>query len=395
MDERIKKLRQKIDKIDEKIITLLDARAKIAKKIYEIKRKSNMTSFDPFREDEKIIFVEQNIKVFPKSSAKQIFVEIFSGTRKLYEDIKVGFLGPEGSFSWEAAIKVFGQSCIFLPLTNIEDIFEATEKFLCNYGVVPLENSRDGIVGETLDLLVEKKVKIVYEISLPVSFSLLSKSDDISNIKRIYSHQKAIAQCSRWIRENLKNAEVIYTSSTSEGARLASEDPEGSAISPERLSQKYNLKVLFSNIQDSYGERTEFIVIRKEDEYDNEYKQGYNRKEDKIVLKQKGGTILSKQQHFDLNNIFFGKSSDIREAFCFSIKDEPGALYRVLEPLAQNKINMKKIHSRPDKITKRYNFFVEIERKHGDNKKIQSAFEKISKNITFFKTLGVYAFRRD
>jgi chorismate mutase/prephenate dehydratase len=395
MDERIKKLRQKIDKIDAKIINLLDTRAKIAKKIYEIKRQSNMTSFDPFREHEKIIFVEQNIKVFPKSSAKHIFVEIFSGTRKLYEDIKVGFLGPEGSFSWEAALKVFGQSCIFLPLTNIEDIFEATEKFLCNYGVVPLENSRDGIVGETLDLLVEKKVKIVYEISVPVSFSLLSMSDDISKIKRIYSHQKAIAQCSRWIRENLKNAEVIYTSSTSEGARLASEDPEGSAISPERLSQKYNLKVLFSNIQDSYGERTEFIVIRKEDEYDNEYRE--YRKEDKPVLKDKGRTILNlnKQHYFESDKIFFGRSSDIREAFCFSVKDEPGALYRVLEPLAQNKINMKKIHSRPDKITKRYNFFVEIERKHGDDKKIQSAFEKISKNIIFFKTLGVYAFRRD
>jgi chorismate mutase/prephenate dehydratase len=393
MDERIKKLRQKIDKIDTKIINLLDARAEIAKKIYEIKRQSNMTSFDPFREDEKIKFVEQNIKVFPKSSAKHIFVEIFSGTRKLYEDIKVGFLGPEGSFSWEAALKVFGQSCIFLPLTNIEDIFEATEKFLCNYGVVPLENSRDGIVGETLDLLVGKEVKIVYEISIPVSFSLLSKSDDISKIKRVYSHQKAIAQCSRWIRENLKSAEVIYTSSTSEGARLASEDPEGSAISPERLAQKYNLKILFSNIQDTYGERTEFIVIRKEkDEYDKEYKEGY-KKVDKAALKDK--KTLNKQQYFDLNRIFFGKSSDIREAFCFSIKDEPGALYRVLEPLAQNRINMKKIHSRPDKITKRYNFFVEIERKHGDDKKIQSAFEKISKNITFFKTLGVYAFRKD
>jgi len=365
MEEQIKKLRQEIDKIDSKIIDLLDLRAKIAKKIYEIKKRTNLASFDPFREDEKIKFVEEKIKIFPKSSAKDIFVEIFSGTRKLYEDIKVGFLGPEGSFSWEATLKVFGSSAILLPLSNIEDIFEATEKEICNYGVVPLENSRDGIVGETLDLLIEKNVKIVYEVSIPVSFSLLSRADDLGKIKKIYSHQKAIAQCSRWIRDNLKGAELIFTNSTSEGARLASEDPESAAIAPERLAQKYNLKVLFSNIQDSYEERTEFIVISKKKEREEENKKS------RVVW-----------------------SSDIREAFCFSIKDEPGALFRVLEPLAKNKINMKKIHSRPDKITKRYNFFVEIERKKGDEKKVQSAFEKISKNITFFKVLGIYAFRK-
>ncbi|CUU00975.1 chorismate mutase / prephenate dehydratase [Candidatus Kryptobacter tengchongensis] len=358
MLKELENLRQKIDKIDKKIVELLDDRASVAKKIYLLKRKNNIPVFDVLREDEKISWVQSCVKHFPKDSARKVFVEIFSGTRKLAKDMKVAYLGPEGSFSHLAAVNVFGSSVEFLP-EDLSGIFEKVQRSDVDYGVIPIENSRDGLVGETLDLLLESKVKIIYEVSMKVSFCFFSNADSLKNVKRIYSHQKAIIQCSKWIRENLGKVDVVYTSSTSDGAKRAYEDIEGGAIASEEISKIMNFKIFYKDIQDSVDERTDFAIISAD--------------EDIFVSPKR-------------------KILNPRISFCFSVLDEPGALFKALYPIARRKINMKKIHSRPDKITKRYNFFVEIEEPRNE-KIVYKTFEDIKKNSVFFRVFGKYPYK--
>ncbi|GBD04208.1 P-protein [bacterium HR19] len=361
--DRLEVLRKKIDEIDDKILELIEKRADLARKIYEIKKREGLEIFDSLREDEKLKYIQEKVSSFPKDSAKNIFVEIFSGTRKIWKELKIGYLGPEGSFSWEAAQKVFGNSSAYISYQTLKDVFLYSELGECDYGVVPLENSRDGIVGETLDLLIDHNVKIVHQISIPVSFSFLSSIQDKNKIRRIYSHPKAIAQCSRWIRENLPGVEIIYTNSTADGAKMAKEDNEGGAIGPSRLSHIFGLNILAEHIEDSYGEKTEFIVIKKKDKDDDFFKRRISHR------------------------------VQMRLSFCFSVKDEPGALFRVLEPLAKRKINMKKIHSRPDRNTRRYNFFIEIETNEKVRREIDEVFADITRNVIFIKVFGEYSLR--
>lgn len=353
--KELEKLRKKIDLIDKKILQLLEDRLKVAKKIYEIKQKNDFPVFDIEREEEKIIWAEKHAKLLPKDSARKIFVEIFSATRKIGGNVKVAYLGPEGSFSHIAAINVFGSSAMFFPC-DLPEVFAKVQGKDVDYGVIPIENSRDGIVGESLDLLIENNVKIIYELSMNISFCFFSNSP-LERIKRIYSHQKAIAQCSRWIRENLRGAEVIYTSSTSEGAKMAFEDDEGGAIASEEILKFWNFRTVIRNIQDFPDERTDFAVISGK----------------QVKLR--------------------GRIKDIRVSFCFSVLDEPGALFKALYPIAKRKINMKKIHSRPDKITKRYNFFVEIEKKCSDSV-LEKTFNDIKKYSVFLKVFGEFPYRR-
>ncbi len=351
------RLRAEIDKIDNKIVSLINKRAKIAKKIYEIKAKNNFEIFDVEREHEKIIQLSSQAELFPKSSMEQVFLEILSGTRKLGGEIKVGYLGPEGSFSHESALRIFGSASSFTPLKGIDEVFKSVAENKVDYGVIPLENSRDGLVGETLDSLIEYTTKIIYEVSLEVSFAFLSKQKSFDNIKRIYSHPKAVAQCSRWIKEKFGNTvEIVYTNSTSEGANKAAEDEFAGAIASEKMAKILGLNVLERQIQDFWGGRTDFIVITSK------------------------------------NNIHCKFSGhDVRVALCFSVNDEPGALHRALTPFAKYKINMKKIHSRPDKHTSRYNFFVEAQLSNIKN--FELAIQKVKKISTFFKEFGRFYHR--
>lgn len=359
MDE-LEKVRKKIDELDKKLVELIDKRARLAKQVYLIKQKRGLPVFDAAREAKKISWAQEQVKHFPKEAIKRIFVELFSGTRKIGRNIKVAYLGPEGSFSHIASLSIFGSSTEHIPY-SLEEIFIKVQEKSVDYGVIPIENSRDGLVGESLDLLIEYNVKIIYEVSLKVSFCFFSNADDISQVKRLYSHQKAIAQCSRWIRDNLRNPEVIFTSSTSEGARRAYEDKEGGAIASEEILKFWNFNLVVKDVQDLPDERTDFAVISAEtysEDHFNEPKRHLN----------------------------------MRVSFCFSVIDKPGSLLKALYPIAKRKINMKKIHSRPDKITKRYNFFVEIE-KPPSRKIVEETFEDIKKNTTFFKNFGEYPYR--
>lgn len=360
MDE-LEKLRKLLDRLDEKILELLDERAKLAKRIYSFKQKNRVPVFDVLREDEKIRWVQENVRYFPKDSVSKIFVEIFSGMRKLGGNVRVAYLGPEGSFSHIASKAVFGSVAELIPY-NLDEIFLKVQEGEVDYGVIPIENSRDGLVGESLDLLLESRVRIIYEVSIKVSFCFFSNAESLKDVRRIYSHQKAIAQCFRWIKENFKEVELIYTSSTSEGARMAHSDREGGAIASEEIRKLMEFKIFVKNVQDFPGERTDFAVIASD---------------------ELSGP--SSARHLVRGNA-------MRVSFCFSVMDEPGALFRVLRPIARRKINMKKIHSRPDKITRRYNFFVEIEAPP-DRKTIERTFEDIKKNTVFFKIFGEYPYR--
>jgi len=365
-------LRYEIDKIDEEIVKLLDERAKIARKIYDLKLKKGIEIFDAVRENEKLQKIEMSVSFFPPKSAKSVFLEIFSGTRSIAKEIKVAFLGPEGSFTGEVSQSIFGSSASYQPVNSIEGVFKLVDEERCEYGVVPLENSRDGLVGETFDMLLEKQVHIVHEVSFPISLAFLSLSPSLEGIKRIYSHPKAIAQCLTWIRRNLGDVEIIYTSSTSEGARLSASDKESGSIASEKSAEIFGLNILAKNIQD-FPERTEFIVIKK------------------------GLFPYLKRNNLNLNRFSGGSISNsdftqTRISLSFSVKDEPGALFRALYPFAKNKINMKKIHSRPDKFTKKYNFFVEIEGSFS-NRMVLKSISELEKNALFVRIFGEFSFR--
>ena len=362
-------LRKEIDKIDERILKLLDKRAKVAKKIYEVKRKKGIDIFDSLREDEKLEKIEKSVLYFPPKSAKSVFLEIFSGTRSIAKDISVAFLGPEGSFTWEVSLNIFGSSAFYMPVSSIDGVFKFVEEERSDYGVVPIENSRDGLVGETFDLLLERDVRIVHEVSFPISLAFLSSSDSLKEIRRVYSHPKAIAQCLTWIRQNLGDVEIIHTSSTSEGARLSVEDKQSGAIASEKSAEIYGLNILAKNVQD-FPERTEFIVIKK---------GGYH----------EAGHVENEKQRKEERK---KKKRVMRISLSFSIKDEPGALFSALSSFAKNKINMKKIHSRPDKLTKKYNFFVEIEGDFSDEG-IKRAIYELEKKSSFVRIFGEFSFR--
>ena len=361
-------LRKEIDKIDERILKLLDKRAKVAKKIYEVKRKKGIDIFDSLREDEKLEKIEKSVLYFPPKSAKSVFLEIFSGTRSIAKDISVAFLGPEGSFTWEVSLNIFGSSAIYKPVSSIDGVFKFVEEERSDYGVVPIENSRDGLVGETFDLLLERDVRIVHEVSFPISLAFLSSSDSLKEVRRVYSHPKAIAQCITWIRQNLGDVEIIYTPSTSEGARLSAEDGKSGAVASEKSAEIYGLNILAKNIQD-FPERTEFIVIKKGGYHETGH--GENGEQGKNRVKKKRAMRIS---------------------LSFSIKDEPGALFSALSSFAKNKINMKKIHSRPDKLTKKYNFFVEIEGDFSDEG-VKRAIHELERKSSFVRIFGEFSFR--
>ena len=357
--ERIIKLRNEIDLIDEKILKLLNRRAEIAISISNEKNKNNFSVFDPVRESEKLKSIAQDDGPFPKSGKLAVFREILSATKLIEKRISVSFLGPEKSFCWLAARKAFGSSIELIPENDVYDIFTNVIKKVSEFGVVPIENSQDGSIGETLDCLSDLDVLIISEVIIPVSFSLLSREEKLSDIKVVYSHKKALYQCTSWIKENLPQAKIEETFSTSDAARKSALEKGAAAVCLEDISEDLGLNVLAKNIQGRKDNHTRFAVISA--------KETVNVKK----AKTKRGT-------------------KIKTSVCFSLKDVPGALYKALQPFAKKKINLSKIESRPDRKLKfQYMFFVDIDGSAND-RNIKSCLGELAKLTSFFKFLGSY-----
>ncbi len=344
--------RAQIDEIDKKIIDLLNERTKVVLEIGKIKEDKKLPYYHPERE--KLIFDKlkaYNKGIFPNHVIETLFREIISASRSLEKNLSVAYLGPEGTFTHLACLKQFGSSVNTIPMTSIPDVFKEVKNDKADYGVVPVENSYEGVVTHTLDMFIDYPLKICSELFLPISLCLLSHQESIDKIKKIYSHRQPFAQCRQWVENNLPRAEKIETSSTSKAASLVEWDKYSAAIGSEVAAEVYNLRILAKDIQDSTHNMTRFLVIGK--------------------------------------NTCEPTGSDKTSLIC-AINDDVGALLKILEPFEKRHINLTKIESRPSR--KRpwdYLFYIDAESHISDNH-LKEAIDEVRKVCLNVNILGSY-----
>ena len=347
----LKQLRQNIDSLDVRILELINERTRLASDIGRIKAREKKEYYVPDRE--KKVFerlMKENKGPLSPRSVQAIYREIMSAALSLEESIKVAYLGPEATFTHLAALEKFGSSVTLIPAKSITDIFLEVEKGRANYGVVPIENSTEGIVNHTLDMFIDSELQICSEISLEVSLHLLSRGE-MKDIKRIYSKPQALGQCRNWLEGHLAQAELIEVSSTSKGAEIASREKNGAAVASELAAEVYSLKIIGRSIEDSAINVTRFLVIGK---------------------------------------TFANRTGKDKTSVMFSIKDRVGALHAMLQPFDRHGINLTKIESRPSRRKAwDYYFFVDMEG-HYQDEKVKKALEELEKECRYLKILGSY-----
>ena len=348
----LEELRKEIDRIDTEILMLLNERAKTAVEIGKIKKDEKMAAHVPHREREVYERLEKENKgPFPNEALRVVFREIMSASLSLEQPLRVAYLGPKATFTHLACMKQFGVFANYIPVNSIKEVFAEVERGRADYGVVPIENSTEGVVNHTLDMFVDSNLKITAEIQQEVSHHLLSVSGVMEDIKCVYSHPHAIAQCSGWIEKNLVRIPVVEVSSTARAAEMCTEDPAAAAIASELAAQLYGLKIIKNHIEDYTNNFTRFLVIAK-------------------------------------NHV--QKSGKDKTSVMFSVKDKVGALYSCLKIFTENGINLTKIESRPSrKKAWEYIFFVDLEG-HIEDERITKALEGLEPQCVFLKVLGSY-----
>ena len=352
----LSKLREQIDGIDDHILDLLNQRAQIVLEVGRAKQGDNSAFYVPSRE--KAIYerlTSGNPGPFPNDAVCKVFREIISASLNMELPMQVAFLGPQSTFTHQAAMQQFGLSAQLVPMKSIPAVFEEVERGRAHYGVVPVENSTEGVVNHTLDMFVGSDLKIIAEIMLEISHNLLSKSGDPDHINKIVSHPQALVQCRRWLDTNMTDVPQMDVSSTGAAAQLASEDESVAAIASHAASIQFGLKIVKARIEDNPNNFTRFLVI------------GKNSPE---------------------------KSGDDKTSVMFSVKDEPGILYRMLEPFSKRDINLAKIESRPMKQKAwEYIFFLDLIG-HVADTRITEAVEELRAHCNFLKVLGSYPLAR-
>lgn len=351
-DPKMHKLRENIDKIDAEILKLISKRGTFAHEIGEIKKGQGKKIYVPSRE--KQIFDRLNAHnqgPYNNTAIHAIFREIISATRALEQPIHVSFLGPEATFTHQAAAEHFGHAAVFEAASDIPLVFKEVETGRADFGVVPIENSTEGIVNYTLDKFVESDLKICSEIIISIGHHLLSSNSDIHKIRSVLSHPQALAQCRQWLLQHLPNVKLVPTDSTALAAQSILKKKTDAAIASSYAANKYGLNVLAKNIQDVANNFTRFLVIGKDQSE---------------------------------------RTGNDKTSIAFVSKDKPGILYQLLRPLADAKINLTKIESRPLK-TKvwEYMFFVDLDG-HASDEPIQKALDSIRSECALFKVLGSY-----
>ena len=350
--QTLSEFRDEIDSIDEQIVSLLSKRQQAGIEIGRIKRGLGVDVID-FAREQQILrrvtsFDQQDIS---PQSLRTIFSEIISAGRSIQQIPSVAYLGPEDSFSQRSAIALFGHSASFHAAGTIEEVFGLVEKGVCQQGVVPIENSYEGSVNRTLDLFYKYNLKIGAEIFLRIRHHCFSKAASIKEVKLVYAHPMSIGQCKDWLRTHLPEVPVKEVNSTSLAAKLAAQEPGTAALGGKLAANTYGLNILAENIEDHPDIITRFLVIGKTDAEPT------------------------------------GKD---KTSILFSLKHQPGALYRALEPLVQKGINMARIESRPLKTKNwEYLFFVDLEG-HESNKNVSDAIQEMEGHCTFMKRLGSY-----
>jgi len=350
----IQQYRQSIDRIDDEILKLLNERSKNVVEIGKLKKQSDTEAnlHTPGREAEIVDrLMRQNQGPFPNDAIRTVYREIMSASLSLEGPQTVAYLGPRATFTHLACIQKFGESAQYVPVNSIKDVFNEVERGRANFGVVPIENSTEGVVNHTLDMFVDSSLLIYGEVLQEVSHHLLSKADRSEDIKKIYSHPHAIAQCRNWLETNLPHVPLSEVPSTARAAELCVDDLSGAAIASELAGQLYGLKVLKARIEDNINNFTRFLVL--------------SQKPSERTGKDKTSVMLS-------------------------VKDKVGALYELLRPFASHGINMTKIESRPSRRKAwEYIFFVDIEG-HLEEDRVKKALEEVKGRCLFLKILGSY-----
>ena len=350
MSDELLKLRNEIDHLDEEILARLATRARCAQRVGEIKR-GNMF-YRPDREAQVLRrLADLNPGPLPGDAVKTIFREIMSACLALEHPLRVAYLGPAGTFSESASRKHFGSAPNFMAMATIDEVFRAVEAGNADYGVVPVENSTEGAVGGTLDLLLTNPLQVCGEVRLRIHQQLMSRAEGIGAARRIYSHAQSLAQCHEWLNRNLPHLPRIPVASNAEAARMASEDPESCAIAGEAAAHLYGLNVLAPNIEDDPNNTTRFLIIAEHDA---------------------------------------GPSGQDRTSLVFSTPNRPGAIHGLLEPLARHGVDMTKLQSRPARSGLwEYVFYADING-HREDPAVAAALEELNERAAFVKIIGSY-----
>ncbi len=344
-------LRKKIDEIDHQLVKLLNERARVVVEIGKLKNKTDKPVYAPDREKDVFArIVKANEGPLPNRCLKAIWRELMSGSFVLERPLRIGYLGPAGSFSHTAAMLKFGQSVEYESLADIKSIFDEVSKGHCDLGLAPVENTMGGGVIETLDALVDSDVKVCAEVLMAIHHNLLGNCA-LEDVEKVYSKPEVFAQCRNWLSATFKEAKTIPVASTAKAAQLAAEEPKAAAIGSIIAAELYRLRVICENIEDNTNNVTRFLVISKEDAK---------------------------------------PSGEDKTALVFSTSDKPGALSDVLDVFKQYGINMTKVESRPSRKKQwEYYFLVDI-LGHRTDKDIQEGLEESRKHCLQLSILGSF-----
>ena len=350
MNKDLAKLRAQIDALDERLLTALNERARLAHAVGKLKQGTKV--YRPEREAQVLRrILARSAGPLGKEALARVYAEIISACRALEQPLAVSYLGPAGTFSEMAVLKVFGSGVSAQPCASIDEVFRQAETGSANYGVVPVENSSEGAIGRTHDLLLGTPLKICAETVLRVRQNLMSKSGSLKKIVRVYSHPQSLAQCNQWLSRKLPDAERLPVASNSEAARLAAQDAGAAAIAGDVALQRHRLKLAARNIEDDPNNTTRFLVLGDHD---------------------------AAPSGKDLTSLVM------------SAPNRPGAVHALLTPIARHGVSMSRFESRPARTGRwEYMFYVDV-LGHRQDPKVAKALAELEKLAPFLKILGSY-----
>ena len=351
MDEGIRRLRERIDELDAKLLELVNERARCANDIGHLKGDGGVV-YRPEREAQVLRrLAELNRGPLPDTALRHLFVEIISACRALERVFAIAYLGPRGTYSEEAMLKQFGRSATPLTCASIAEVFRQVESGAAGYGVVPVENSTEGSVGTTLDLLLGTTLRICGEVLLPIHNCLLSRAATIRDVTIVFAHSQSLGQCNEWLARHLPAAERVALASNAEAAKRAAAEAGAAAIASRTAGELYELPLLAENIEDEPNNTTRFLVVADQD---------------------------------------VAPSGRDKTSFVMSAQNRPGAMHELLGPLAQHGVSMSKFESRPSRTGLwEYVFFVDIEG-HQADPAVAQALAAVRAKAALLKVLGSY-----
>ena len=350
----LESLRKKIDEIDSLLIKTISERARCAQHVAEVKEdQGDKAYYKPEREAQVLrLVMEKNEGPLDNEDLARLFRQIMSACLALEQPVKVAYLGPEGTFTQEAALKHFGDSAVSIPQSAIDEVFREVLSGSCDYGVVPVENSTEGVISHTLDSFMDSSLKICGEVELRIhQHFMVGENTDRKNISRVYSHAQSLAQCRQWLNSNFPAIERVAVSSNAEAAKRVQGEWNSAAIAGDMACELYSLEKLHEKIEDNPDNSTRFLIIGREE---------------------------------------VPKSGKDRTSVVVSVRNKPGALHDLLEPFQRHNVDMTRLESRPSRNSNwTYVFFIDFEG-HIEDQSVSNVLDELNSQVVELKVLGSY-----